>query len=81
MTSHELATLQRIEEKLDLMTERVTTLIVKEATTEQVLAQQQQELAVLKTAHNKAMGVLTFLAFPGIGTLLWLGIQMHLKKP
>ncbi len=80
MTPHEAAALERIENKLDALSTNVTTLIVKGATLESTVEKQEADLSTLKAAHNKALGILTFLTFPGVALTLWMGIQLYSKN-
>jgi hypothetical protein len=73
--------LRRIEEKLDTISEKVTTLVVKEQALEKTVERQGEDVAKLKVAYYKALGVLTFITFPGVLTTLWLGMQLYYKKP
>jgi len=81
MTSQESAVLSRIEDKIDELFKEVTTLVVKEAHLEKTVNQQEEDLSALKAAHNKALGILTFLTFPGVALTLWMGLQLYMKKP
>lgn len=81
MGSQEAAALLRIEEKLDAMSEKVTTLVVKEQNLEEKVREQGADLAKIKSAYLKAIGILTFITFPGVLTTLWLGAQLYFKKP
>ena len=72
--------LNRIEAKLDSITEKVTILVVKEAVLEAKVSSQEADLSALKAAHNKALGILTFLTFPGVALTLWMGVQLYMKK-
>jgi len=81
MTPQEAAALSRIEEKLDAMSEKVTTLVVKEQSLEKTVEKQGDDVAKLKAAYYKALGILTFVTFPGILTTLWLGAQLYFKRP
>jgi hypothetical protein len=81
MTPQESAVLSRIEDKIDELFKEVTTLVVKEAHLEKTVNQQEEDLSALKAAHNKALGILTFLTFPGVALTLWMGLQLYMKKP
>jgi septal ring factor EnvC (AmiA/AmiB activator) len=72
--------LRRIEEKLDTISEKVTTIVVKEQALEKTVERQGEDLAKLKVAYYKALGVLTFVTFPGVMTTLWLGFQLYMQK-
>ena len=80
MMSQETATLLRIEEKLDHMSEKLTTVITKEQAHEKSLEQARADLDMLKAAYYKALGIVAFLTTPGIASLLWLGLHA-IKKP
>jgi hypothetical protein len=81
MTPQESAVLTRIEDKIDELFKEVTALVVKEAHLEKTVSKQEEDLSALKAAHNKALGILTFLTFPGVALTLWMGLQLYMKKP
>lgn len=81
MTPEESAILFRIEAKLDTMSEKLTTVVTKEEALAKVVEKQQIDLDTLKAAYYKVMGILAFLTVPGVGSALWLGIQIYSKKP
>jgi hypothetical protein len=81
MPSEDREILRRIEQKLDEMSEKVTILAVREETMTESLKEQKEDVAKLKAAYYKAVGILTFVTFPGVATTLWLGFQLYMKKP
>ncbi len=81
MQPHESSALTRIEDKLDSIADKVSTLVAKEEILERTVAKQEADLSTLKAAHNKALGILTFLTFPGVALTLWMGVQLYSKKP
>lgn len=81
MASEDREILRRIEQKLDDMSEKVTTLAVREEGITKALDEQKADVAKLKVAYYKAVGILTFITFPGVATTLWLGFQLYMKKP
>ena len=54
--------------------------MAKEEALEKTVSKQEADLSTLKAAHNKALGILTFLTFPGVALTLWMGIQLYAKK-
>lgn len=80
MHPEERAVLARIEQKLDVMSEKVTTLSVRDESMIATVNEQKQDIAKLKAAYYKAVGILTFITFPGVATTLWLGFQLYMKK-
>jgi hypothetical protein len=81
MASEDRETLRRIEQKLDDMSDKVTALMVKESNMAEKVQEQKEDVAKLKAAYYKAVGILTFITFPGVATTLWLGFQLYMKKP
>lgn len=79
MTSQE-DSLRRIENKLDVISERLTTIVVREEALEKTVEKQGEDVAKLKMAYYKALGVLTFVTFPGVLTTIWLGVQLYMQK-
>jgi hypothetical protein len=72
--------LRRIESKLDSVSERVITLSAREEARDHSVEEQGRDIANLKAAYYKAVGILTFITFPGVATTLWLGFQLYMKK-
>lgn len=81
MNSDEKEILRRIEQKLDSVSEKVTVLAVRDEATGKTVHEHEQDIAKLKAAYYKAVGILTFITFPGVATTLWLGFQLYSKKP
>lgn len=81
MQPHESSALTRIEDKLDSIADKVSMLVVKEDLLERTVAKQESDLSTLKAAHNKALGILTFLTFPGVALTIWMGIKLYAKQP
>ena len=81
MTPQDVATLARIEEKLDALNERIYSQSAEIKILGDTVAKQDRDVTTLKTAYNKTLGVLAFLTFPGVMTTLWLGMQLYYKKP
>lgn len=81
MSPQEASFLERMDQKLDNISTQVTMLVVKEQALEDTVRDHKQDIATLKAAYNKALGVLAFLTLPGVATALWLGIQLNSKKP
>jgi predicted regulator of Ras-like GTPase activity (Roadblock/LC7/MglB family) len=73
--------LGRIEDKIIELSEKVSVLIAKESILERTINKQEHEISLLKAAHNKALGILTFLTFPGVALTLWMGLQLYQKTP
>jgi hypothetical protein len=73
-------TLRRIETKLDSLAERVISLSAREEARDESVDEQKKDIASLKAAYYKAVGILTFITFPGVATTLWLGFQLYMKK-
>jgi hypothetical protein len=73
-------TLRRIEAKLDSLAERVISLSAREEARDDSVDEQKKDIASLKAAYYKAVGILTFITFPGVATTLWLGFQLYMKK-
>lgn len=73
-------TLRRIETKLDSMSEKVISLVAREEARDSSVEEQKKDIASLKAAYYKAVGILTFITFPGVATTLWLGFQLYMKK-
>lgn len=73
-------TLRRIETKLDSLAERVISLSAREEARDDSVGEQKKDIASLKAAYYKAVGILTFITFPGVATTLWLGFQLYMKK-
>lgn len=72
---------QRIEQKLDKLSDLVIALSAREESRDKSVDEQKQDIAKLKAAYYKAVGILTFITFPGVATTLWLGFQLYSKKP
>lgn len=79
--SDDRETLRRIETKLDSLAERVIALSAREEARDDSVDEQKKDIASLKAAYYKAVGILTFITFPGVATTLWLGFQLYMKKP
>lgn len=79
--SDDRETLRRIEAKLDNMSEKVIALVAREEARDGSVEEQKKDIASLKAAYYKAVGILTFITFPGVATTLWLGFQLYMKKP
>ena len=73
-------TRRRIETKLDSLAERVISLSAREEARDESVDEQKKDIASLKAAYYKAVGILTFITFPGVATTLWLGFQLYMKK-
>ena len=74
--------LQRIETKLDDLRDHLhsvelgtAAIVVKQATIEKELEHTREELATLKTAHDRAVGVVKLLALPGVIAALAAGFK------
>lgn len=72
--------LRRIETKLDNLSEKVITLSAREAARDQDVDAQKEDIAKLKAAYHKAAGIFAFVTFPGVFTILWMGLQLYMKK-
>ena len=72
---------QRIEQKLDKLSDLVIALSAREEARDEKVDEQKQDIAKLKAAYYKAVGILTFITFPGVATTLWLGFQLYMKRP
>lgn len=72
--------LRRIESKLDSVSEKVIILAAREEARDHSVEEQKEDIAKLKAAYYKAVGILTFITFPGVATTLWLGFQLYMKK-
>lgn len=75
MTSQESAVLLRIEEKLDKMSEALTTVVTKAQTFEKTIEKHEHDLDTLKAAYYKALGILAFLSMPGVASIFWLAFK------
>ena len=71
---------QRIEQKLDKLSDLVIALSAREEARDKSVDEQKEDIAKLKAAYYKAVGILTFITFPGVATTLWLGFQLYMKK-
>lgn len=71
---------QRIEQKLDKLSDLVIALSAREEARDKSVDEQKDDIAKLKAAYYKAVGILTFITFPGVATTLWLGFQLYMKK-
>lgn len=71
---------QRIEQKLDKLSDLVIALSAREESRDEKVDEQRADIAKLKAAYYKAVGILTFVTFPGVATTLWLGFQLYMKK-
>lgn len=78
--------MQRIESKLDDLRDMVHAINVSSAETkvrqdaiEIRLRDAENELAALKSAHDKIVGVLKVLSIPSVASFIWAAIQLMQK--